>query len=83
MVALRDRAQQEPAAPATVLLREDACAVLVAKFGQGRAVLRLTFGCAGTNRHDVKECKSLTAKVEPTTLAPRHAWLSVTVDTKR
>src|SRR5205807_9866603 len=39
IVALRDRAQQEPNAPATVLLSEDECAVLVAKFGQGRAVL--------------------------------------------
>jgi hypothetical protein len=46
MVALRDRAQQEPNAPATVLLSEDECAVLVAKFGQGRAVLRLTRGQA-------------------------------------
>ncbi|HSX79082.1 MAG TPA: IS4 family transposase, partial [Candidatus Saccharimonadia bacterium] len=46
IVALRDRAQQEPDAPATVLLREDECAVLVAKFGTGRAVLRLTLGQA-------------------------------------
>jgi hypothetical protein len=46
IVALRDRAQQEPDAPATVLLREDECAVLVAKFSQGRAVLRLTLGQA-------------------------------------
>jgi hypothetical protein len=46
IVALRDRAQQEPNAPATVLLSEDECAVLVAKFGQGRAVLRLTLGQA-------------------------------------
>ena len=46
IVALRDRAQQEPNAPATVLLSEDACAVLVAKWGQGRAVLRLTLGQA-------------------------------------
>jgi len=37
IVALRDRAQQEPEAPATVLLSEDECAVLVAKLGQGRA----------------------------------------------
>ena len=46
IVALRDRAQQEPDAPATVLLSEDECAVLVAKFGTGRAVLRLTLGQA-------------------------------------
>ncbi len=50
MVALRDRAAQEPDAPATVLLREDACAVLVAKLGQGpgqgHAVLQLTLGHA-------------------------------------
>ena len=46
IVALRDRAQQEPNAPATVLLSEDECAVLVAKFGQGRAVLKLTLGQA-------------------------------------
>ncbi len=46
IVALRDRAQQEPEAPATVLLSEDECAVLVAKLGQGRAVLRLTLGQA-------------------------------------
>jgi hypothetical protein len=42
MVALRDRAAQESDAPARGLLREEACAVLVAKLGQGRAVLRLT-----------------------------------------
>jgi hypothetical protein len=42
IVALRDRAQQEPDAPATVLLSEDECAVLVAKFGTGRAGGRLT-----------------------------------------
>ena len=41
------------------------------------------FGCAGTNRHDVKECKSPTAKVEPTTLAPSHARASVTESVKR
>src|SRR6266446_3373269 len=35
-----------PEAPATVLLSEDECAVLVAKLGQGRAVLRLTLGQA-------------------------------------
>ena len=29
-------------------------------FGSGSG---LAFGCAGTNRHDVKECKSPTAKV--------------------
>jgi|GEM_PF-3577156 len=46
MVALRDRAQQEPDASATVLLREDACAVLVATLGTGRAVSRLTLGQA-------------------------------------
>src|SRR3989454_540361 len=46
IVALRDRAQQEPDAPATVLLSEDGCAVLVAKFGKGQAVLRLTLGQA-------------------------------------
>ena len=46
IVALRDRAQQEPDAPATVLLREDACAVLVAKFGTGHAGSRLTLGQA-------------------------------------
>jgi hypothetical protein len=46
IVALRDRAQQEPDAPATVLLSEDECAVLVAKFGKGQAVLRLTLGQA-------------------------------------
>ena len=48
IVALRDRASQEPDAPATVLLSEDECAVLVAKFGQGpgHAVLRLTLGQA-------------------------------------
>jgi hypothetical protein len=46
IVALRDRAAQEPDAPATVLLSEDECAVLVAKFGPGQAVLRLTLGQA-------------------------------------
>src|SRR3989454_9834300 len=46
IVALRDRAQQEPDASATVLLSEDECAVLVAKFGKGQAVLRLTLGQA-------------------------------------
>ena len=46
IVALRDRAQQEPDAPATVLLSADECAVLVAKFGRGRAVSRLTLGQA-------------------------------------
>jgi Transposase DNA-binding/Transposase Tn5 dimerisation domain len=46
IVALRDRAQQEPDALATVLLSEDECAVLVAKFGTGRAVLPLTLGQA-------------------------------------
>lgn len=46
MVALRDRAQQEPDAPATVWLSEDECAVLVAKCGKGHAVLWLTRGHA-------------------------------------
>ena len=46
MVALRDRARQEPDAPATGLLREEACAVLVAKFGQGQEGVRLTLGQA-------------------------------------
>ena len=46
IVALRDRAQQEPDALATVLLSEDECAVLVAKFGKGQAMLRLTLGQA-------------------------------------
>lgn len=40
-------------------------------------------GCAGTNRHGVKECKPLTAKGEPPTLAPRHALPSVTGVVKR
>ncbi len=44
IVALRDRAQQEPDAPATALLREDECAVLVAKLGTGSTMLPLTFG---------------------------------------
>ena len=46
IVALRDRAAQEPDTPATGLLSEDECAVLVAKFGPGQAVLRLTLGQA-------------------------------------
>ena len=46
IVALRDRAQQEPDAAATVLLSADECAVLVAKLGKGQAVLRLTLGQA-------------------------------------
>jgi len=46
MVALRDRAAQEPDAPARVVLREDACAVLVAKCGTGQGVVRLTLGQA-------------------------------------
>src|SRR4029450_11298891 len=41
------------------------------------------FGYAETNRHDVKECKSPTVKVEPTTLAPSHARASVTGSVKR
>ena len=46
IVALRDRAAQEPDAPATGLLSEDACAVLVATFGKGQGVVRLTLGQA-------------------------------------
>ena len=46
IVALRDRAQQEPDVPATVLLSEDECAVLVAKFGTGRLGVQLTLGQA-------------------------------------
>jgi len=46
IVALRDRARQEPDAPATVLLREDKCAVLVAKCGKGQEEVRLTLGQA-------------------------------------
>jgi hypothetical protein len=46
IVALRDRARQEPDAPATVLLSEDECAVLVAKFGKGQEGVRLTLGQA-------------------------------------
>src|SRR5216683_2720057 len=46
IVALRDRAAQEPDAPATVLLSEDECAVLVATFGKGQGVVRLTLGQA-------------------------------------
>ena len=46
IVALRDRARQEPDALATVLLSEEECAVLVAKFGTGRVVLPLTLGQA-------------------------------------
>jgi len=46
IVALRDWAQQEPGAPATVLLSEDECAVLVAKFGTRRVALPLTLGQA-------------------------------------
>ena len=42
IVALRDRAEQEPDVPATVLLSEDECAVLVARFGLGRAMGPLT-----------------------------------------
>lgn len=38
--------QQEPDAPATVLLSQDECAVLVAKFGKGQAVIPLTLGQA-------------------------------------
>jgi hypothetical protein len=46
IVALRDRAVQEPDAPATVLLSEDECAVLVAKFSREPVVVRLTLGQA-------------------------------------
>ena len=38
---------------------------------------------AGTSRHSSEGCKSQTVKVEPTTLAPSHAGVSVTVRTKR
>ena len=38
---------------------------------------------AGTSRHSGEGCKSQTVKVQPTTLAPSHAGLSVTVSTKR
>ena len=37
----------------------------------------------GTSRHSVEGCKSLPVKGEPPTLAPRHAWLSVTIGAKR
>jgi hypothetical protein len=46
IVALRDRAQQAPEAPATEVLSEDECAVLVAKFGTRREALLLTLGQA-------------------------------------
>jgi hypothetical protein len=46
LVALRDRAEQEPDAPATGWLRAEACAVLVAQLGQGQAGRRLTLGQA-------------------------------------
>jgi hypothetical protein len=46
IVALRDRAAQEPDTPATVLLSADECAVLVAKFGREPAVVPLTLGQA-------------------------------------
>jgi hypothetical protein len=38
---------------------------------------------AGPSRHSGEGCKSQTVKVQPTTLAPSHAGLSVTVSTKR
>ena len=38
---------------------------------------------AGTSRQSVEGCKSLTVKVEPTTLAPSHAQASVTALAKR
>jgi len=41
------------------------------------------FGCAGTNRHEVQECKSPTAKGEPTTRAPSHARASGTGSVQR
>jgi hypothetical protein len=41
------------------------------------------FGCAGTNRHEVKEWKSPTVQVEPPTLAPSQARASVTEPVKR
>jgi hypothetical protein len=46
IVALRDWAQQEPDAPATVLLSEDECAVLIAKFAPRRTAFPLTLGQA-------------------------------------
>jgi hypothetical protein len=46
IVALRDRSRQEPDVPATVLLSQDECAVLLAKYGQGRPVSGLTLGQA-------------------------------------
>ena len=38
---------------------------------------------AGISRHSGEGCKSLTVKVQPTTLAPSHAQASVTVSAKR
>jgi hypothetical protein len=38
---------------------------------------------AGTSRHSGEGCKSLTVKVQPTTLAPSHAQASVTASAKR
>lgn len=46
IVALRDRAQQEPHAPATVLRSQEACAVFAAQCGQGQAAVPLTLGQA-------------------------------------
>jgi hypothetical protein len=46
IVALRDRAREEPEAPAQELLNEDEVAVLVAKFGKGMAVSELSLGQA-------------------------------------
>jgi len=43
----------------------------------------LAFGCAETNRHNVKECKSPTAKGSPPTLAPSPARASGTRTVKR
>jgi insertion element IS1 protein InsB len=46
-------------------------------------IKRLVRVSAGTSRHSGEGCKSPTVKVQPTTLAPSHAGLSVTVSTKR
>ena len=46
IVALRDRAEQEPDAPATVLLSADECAVRWRSLAQRHAGLRLTLGQA-------------------------------------
>ena len=49
-------------------------------FGRGSPP---AFGCAGTHQHDVTECKSLTAKVSPTTLAPSQARTVGTASVQR